>query len=401
MDTQYEAPFLDYYKAHNLSPVSQNIADLKKHFERRQALYRHCGITSSCINGKTVLEVGPGTGHNAIVTNAMRPRKYLMVDGNLKSVEETNKQLQTYFSDTSNCELVECNFEEFELDMQFDIVLCEGTVPGQKEPTRFLNKLAHYVKPSGILLITCIDHVSVLSETLRKIASRLILNYQNYEENQKLEILRPFLTRSLKQLPGMSRSADDWIYDNVLQPIIGELFSIEDAIKCLHDQFDAYSTSPHFSVDWRWYKNICGPQKKYNNHLINAYKENIHNLIDYRHVFKPVNPVVINKLERLSQSIFDTSINMQNKPVKRKELVSLSENLKRLTELTLVFSNPTSQSIRQFSLALDKFLVGNPFPLELGSFEPWFGRGQQYLSLIKKDDLTQHLAYKTSESAGQ
>ncbi len=216
MDNQYKIAYIDYYGKHNISPVSQDISNLRKHFERRNALYRHCGIPSSFIEGRSVLEVGPGTGHNAIFTNSMKPQKYLLVDGNPKSIQETTKLLSSYFDDISNCEIIKCNFENFTSDLQFDIVLCEGTIPTQKDPIKFLRKLSKFVKPSGILLITCIDHVSILAETLRKVAAKLIIGDEMLDEDEKLNKLRPLFLRSLCTLEGMSRPVDDWIYSLLL-----------------------------------------------------------------------------------------------------------------------------------------------------------------------------------------
>ncbi|MFC1895476.1 class I SAM-dependent methyltransferase [Thermodesulfobacteriota bacterium] len=388
MDNQYKTPFLDYYCRHNISPVSQDISTLEKHFERRNALYRHCGIPSSFIEGKSVLEVGPGTGHNAIFTNAMKPQKYVLVDGNPKSIQETSRLLKSYFGDISNCEIIKCNFNHFTSDVQFDIVLCEGTIPGQKDPIRFLSKLSKFVKPSGVLLITCVDHVSVLAETLRKVVARLMIGREMLNENEKLEKLRPFFLRSLRTIKGMSRPVDDWIYDNVLQPIIGRLLSIEDAIRCLESDFDAYAVSPHFSIDWRWYKDIYGSQQQYNRLLIDCYRKNIHNLLDYRYVFDSIEPEIIINLESLSKSIFDISIRMQNGEIDKCIVSELKCFLNDLSILTRKFSGGTTESIQQFADAIDEFLLDEPFPCELVRFEPWFGRGQQHMSFIRKDSLT-------------
>lgn len=93
----YKKAFVDYYNEHNISPVSQDISDIKKHFERREALFRHCGIPPTLVSGKTVLEVGPGTGQNAIFTNSLKPKKFVLVDGCSKSIQETTKNLSFHF----------------------------------------------------------------------------------------------------------------------------------------------------------------------------------------------------------------------------------------------------------------------------------------------------------------
>ena len=391
MQSQYKNQFLDYYEKHNISPVSQDISNLEKHFERRNALYRQCGIPSLLIKGNSVLEIGPGTGHNALFTNSMKPAKYVLIDGNQKSIDETNNLLSTYFEDTNNCEIIKCNFDDFKSDILFDIVICQGTIPGQNNPHEFLKKLSKFVKPSGILLITCVDHVSVLSETLRKIAAKLILGEQNLAESEKLDILRPFFSNSLKSLKGMSRPIDDWLYDNILQPIVGKLFSIEDAINSLENDFEAYSTSPSFHIDWRWYKDIHGLEKNHNQLMIKDYQKNLHNFLDYRYTFDPLSSKDAIELERICKAIFDISITMQNGKIQKELTLELKNLLEDLSTLTSVFSKETTESVLQFTQAVNDYSKGKPFPLELPLFDPWFGRGQQYISFIKKNNLSQHI----------
>lgn len=53
---------LEYYLKHNISPEHQDISDLKIHFERREKLYRQCGIPGLAFRNAEILEVGPGGG---------------------------------------------------------------------------------------------------------------------------------------------------------------------------------------------------------------------------------------------------------------------------------------------------------------------------------------------------
>lgn len=54
--------FLRFYGTHNISPVRQNIDDLEMHYQRREKLYRQCGIPVIAFKDKEVLEIGPGGG---------------------------------------------------------------------------------------------------------------------------------------------------------------------------------------------------------------------------------------------------------------------------------------------------------------------------------------------------
>ncbi len=384
MTSQYQVPFLDYYKKHKISPVAQDITDIRRHFERRNALYRQCGLPSTFIKGKSVLEVGPGTGHNSLFTNAMKPQKYVMVDGNPSSIQALNTLMNEYFEDLSNCEIIESDFESFSYIEKFDLVLAEGIIPTLKNPKGFLQMVAENTKPGGVVLITCMDHVSWLSEILRKVAGRLLLDGKELNEQEKLEKLRPFFAPHLASLSGMSRSVDDWIYDNILQPTLGELLSIEDAINSLFSEFDFHGSSPNFFVDPRWYKNIYGDQERINELAIESFRKNIHNLLDYRYTFDPIEESTGKKIASLCQAIFELVILIQNEGNHKNTIAELNTRIQELITLVSGFSENTADSLRDFSSGLEEYLKGRPFPSTLDKFGSWFGRGQQYVSFIRK-----------------
>ena len=54
--------YLEYYGEYHISPVKQNIDDIKVHYERRKKLYRQCGIPTLAFRNAEILEVGPGGG---------------------------------------------------------------------------------------------------------------------------------------------------------------------------------------------------------------------------------------------------------------------------------------------------------------------------------------------------
>ena len=81
-----------------------------------------------------------------------------------------------FFPDLSNIQIIESDFYNFRSDLTFDVVLCEATISLQNDPIGFLKKLSYFVKPSGILLITCHDHISILGDILFKIIGRMIIH---------------------------------------------------------------------------------------------------------------------------------------------------------------------------------------------------------------------------------
>src|SRR5438045_7944899 len=67
---------LDFYRRHGISPVRQDIRNLDVHFARRAALYRHLGLLPTFLLGRTILEIGPGSGFNSVYTASLGPSRY-------------------------------------------------------------------------------------------------------------------------------------------------------------------------------------------------------------------------------------------------------------------------------------------------------------------------------------
>ena len=48
---------LEFYLENSISPVHQNIKNLKKHFERRGSLYTRLGLNSNYIEKSSIVEI--------------------------------------------------------------------------------------------------------------------------------------------------------------------------------------------------------------------------------------------------------------------------------------------------------------------------------------------------------
>lgn len=58
--------FIEYYGEHNISPVKQDLSNIKAHYAKREKLYRQLGMPPIAFEGKKILEVGPGSGYNTL-----------------------------------------------------------------------------------------------------------------------------------------------------------------------------------------------------------------------------------------------------------------------------------------------------------------------------------------------
>jgi SAM-dependent methyltransferase len=377
--SDYKRPFVDFYQRNQISPVHQDISNINQHFERRTALWRHIGIPPSLLSGRSVVEFGPGSGFNALFTAANAPHRYLLVDGNAFGLQETEALLSAGYPDSTCFEFVHSLVEKFETEERFDLVICEGVIPFQLDPSHFTRMVARFVKPGGLLIITCIDSVSFFSEAIRRLF-RDILIAPDAPVDQQLDTLRPIFEPHLVTLRGRSRPVDDWLLDNIIQPMLGTTFSIPDAVRALADDFDVYGSSPHFFTDWRWYKDIHGRDRQYNEVAVANYETQLLNLMDYRFVFPPQAPEVGRRLGSLCDGVFAAM-----KTFEGGDTAQMSAAIDGISEVALslqTIAQPTAASLLEAVTFLKN--GGNPGGLSGDGFISMFGRGQSYLSFIRR-----------------
>lgn len=369
--------FVDYYAERNISPVKQDISDRNRHFGRRASLYRFLAIPPLYVEGARVLEFGPGTGDNALYTASLGPARYVLVDGNPRGVEETRAVMAaTGLPDTT---VVHSYVEDFKTDERFDLVLAEGLIPFQNDPIGFARHIASFVRPGGVLVVTCADSASAIGEIGRRLlANRIAPPTMPYADRRAL--LAPVFAPHLATLEGMSRSVDDWVDDNIAQPLTGKLYSMVDAIESLGpDGFVVAGSSPQFLTDWRWYKRLFGEERGFNERAIESYYRNIANFLDYRETFDDHDAGLGRRLRQdcdalhaamLADDAGDTS--------------ALPAAIAQLTEIATLLepvAAATAASLRSLATALggdeDALTVPN-------AFSSHFGRGQQYLSFCRE-----------------
>ncbi|MDH3200539.1 MAG: class I SAM-dependent methyltransferase [Myxococcales bacterium] len=378
--------FVDFYTKEGISPVAQDIEDLEKHFHRRHALYRHVGIVPGLLSGRSILEFGPGSGHNSIVTAAMHPARYVLVDANPVGLEHTRDLLQRFAGSGSiDISVVQSFIEDFETSERFDLVLCEGVLPTQEAPTELLSQIARFVRSGGMILITCIDAASYLAEQLRRFAAALA-THEEASTEEKLAILVPLLGPHLDTIEGMGRSHEDWILDNVIQPFQGRaLMGLDEAIDALHPDFSVHGTSPSFLVDRRWYKRITGPASDFNAVANQMYLAELHNFIDARTEHS------VRKRER-NRSLLAACNEAYQGIVNHSEARSsaaMARVMKALEVLRSELADLDPLTVRSFDdfLRVVARLQAGERDVDWGNFASWFGQGQQYLSLVRDRPL--------------
>ena len=370
--------FVTYYKENKISPVNQDISDIELHFQRRDTLFRSLGIPPRFLQGKTVLEFGPGSGHNSIYTASLNPSKYELVDANPIGLKNTKSILSDY--NEVDITIHDSLFLDFDCDLKFDLVWAENCIPGQADPIGILNHVSNFVKKNGLLVVSLSNGISVLSEVFRRMIYHKFFKSKKDITDQATRLV-PFFQNHTRHLKGMSRSTKDWILDNMLQPMFDRnMLGLPDLVNELEEEFDIYSTSPRFLVDWRWYKEVVGEKRFFNEKSLECYYKSNINLLDYRNECAETSIEFGINLERTCRNIWSLSCLYEKNKDKEtlEELLSTSEEV--LKSIRPIF-NSTSKAISQ---AIDFLKGSEPRKQGVEEFEKWWGRGTQYISLIKK-----------------
>lgn len=247
---------LDYYAAHNISPVRYVEAG---HAERRDSLYRQLRVLPAVFRGADVLEVAAGSGQNAAYLATLKPASFVIVEPNPAGVADLMNL-------GIHADIVENRLEDFNTTLNFDCVVCENWLGAAKRERAMIRKLAGFVRPGGLLLMTVISETGLYANGLRRqMAERLIGT--DYDENVAL-LVRAFGPH-LATLKDMTRSHEDWVKDNMLNPAWqGIGLTLPMLVEEIGAEFDILGTAPDFVEDWRWWKGLHGEAKNYNTHVL-------------------------------------------------------------------------------------------------------------------------------------
>ncbi len=271
--------------------------------------------------------------------------------------------------------------------IRFDLVICEGLLPGQKNPNEFLKTVSSFAGDGSTIVITTLSAISTFPEVCRRVMKPFLPPAANNFDDtvdKAVEWFGPHLTT----LPGMSRFPKDWVMDSIFHPWSREItYSIPDAIAAIGDEFDVHGSSPRFITDWRWYKSINQTDSGFNDRAIAEYEFCAAAFIDYRCNVHDAAGINVRHLSDLCQQAYDLHVRIWEED---DTMDGLSEFLK----LTEEIRDTVKGSLVQTAAALDDYIrvirqmqktPGERIEVPVfNEFEGLFGRGQQYLSFTRK-----------------
>jgi hypothetical protein len=92
----------------------------------------------------------------------------------------------------------------------------------------------------------------------------------------------------LATIANMTRSHVDWVHDCMMNPhYLNVALPLDTAMEAVGDM-EILGTFPRFTPDWRWFKGLTGESRRFNEVVLKAYRENVHNFVDYRTVYPPL-----------------------------------------------------------------------------------------------------------------
>lgn len=375
---------LNYYIEHDIAPVSYDLSDLGAHFQRREALYRTLGILPLVFRGKQVLEVAAGTGHNSLYVAGLLPYSYTLLEPNPAGIRAIKDCYAGAGFPHTAPTLIEAKLEDYAPDEPFDIVLCENWLGSSAHERGLLRKLAGFVAPRGVLVVTCVSPIGFMPNVIRRaLAAKLTAGEAGFE--RKTEVLVEAFGPHLRSIAGMTRSARDWVQDNMINPAYFDLcLTLPMLVDELGGGFQIAGVSPDFRRDWRWFKALSGKAFEFNSQVLQEYFRVGTALLDYR--IEPADSdAQFNRiLEEKALDLVETVRRYED--ARDKQGPAHAVLLDRLTyiESTLQRGFPSANWVAAVAEARD--LLAKPAIVAadvaaMTAFGGWFGRETIYLSL--------------------
>jgi SAM-dependent methyltransferase len=276
---------LGYYIQHGISPVTYRSDDIGDHFERRDSLYRSLGLPPIAFKGANVLEVAPGSGQNSLYVAACAPASLTLVEPNPTGRRDIAAAYANLRVAHTAPVLIAETLQRFAPERRFDIVICENWLGGTPNELNLLAKLASFVAPGGALVITTVPLAGFFPNVMRKLlALRLVPANMSFEG--KTSALIEAFGPHLATISNMTRSHRDWVHDCLINPhYLNVGLPLDLVLRTIGTELEAMATFPRYATDWRWFKALWGPHRRFNETLLDAAGRNILNFIDYRRTF--------------------------------------------------------------------------------------------------------------------
>jgi len=372
---------LAFYLEHGISPVHQDITDLRRHLERRGSLYRRLGMPAMAFEGRTVLEVGPGSGHNSLYVAGCGPARLDLVEPNPVGAREIAERYAGFEAPHATPRVIHERLEDFSAGNVYDVAIAEAWIGATPNERRLMRKLADCVRPGGVLIVTLTSPIGILANLLRR-----LLGYRLMEDARSLAARTAILQQAfgvhLSTLEAMSRPHEDWIHDSLLNPAALTACLTPEPFFGLLPDFTVFESFPRFATDWRWYKALYGDGRRFNEAFLESYDRECHNQYDYRVVLPPQNPGDNRALEADCMTLVDLVIagEAAGMPPRENTVIPIVHGIRDRMAAT---SADWAEGIEEFLTLYTAADITPPAVAAMKHFAPVFGRELIYISMIR------------------
>jgi SAM-dependent methyltransferase len=248
--------YVDYYDAHGIIPVDQSFVDFEVRKCRRLYLLAALGVSPRDLANASVLELGPGTGDNAVVISRLGVQKIVLIDGSEAALNAISRRVS---DGQFGCPVTieKKMFHAFRPVSQYDVVIAEGCLPFQRGVREIFSNLLASVAPQGILVFTYLSKFGLVSELLRRVLASVLFQSGTFDE--RVALAADFFERDLKMLSARTRDPREWVQDAIFHPWQksgGQIFTIEDVLAKINGDFLIMGTLPRPQALGVWYKSV-------------------------------------------------------------------------------------------------------------------------------------------------
>jgi len=328
--------------------------------------------------------VAAGTGHNSLYVASLFPDSYTLLEPNPAGIRAIKDCYAGAGFPHTAPTLIEAKLEDYVPDNRFDIVLCENWLGSSAHERGLLRKLAGFVAPRGVLVVTCVSPIGFMPNIIRRaLAARLTAGEASFE--RKTDVLVEAFGPHLRTIAGMTRSAKDWVQDNMINPAYFDLcLTLPMLVDELGGELQIAGVSPDFRRDWRWFKALSGKDFEFNSQVLQEYFRVGAALLDYR-----IDPAESDA--QFNRTLEDKALDLV-KTVRRYEDAPDKQGpehgvlLDRLTDIESTLQSGFPSASWTAAVAEARGLLANTViaaadVAAMTGFGGWFGRETVYLSL--------------------
>lgn len=375
-----ENAYIQFYGEKDISPVRQDISDLRLHLRRREKLYRQLGMPFCLFRDRRILEVGPGSGYNALALLLGGVGKMDLVEPNPRGISDMQALFEQYGVAKDRYEIFPVQIEAFRPQRRYEVILAEGFLACVGNALEIVERLFSMLADGGVLVVTCSDELSLFVEQMKSlVAYILIRDIQSYEE--QVAALTAFFTEQFSKLTGMSRSVEEWVVDNILNPAVRmpEFFGMDKLLEWLPENAHILGTSQSMFTDYSWYKDVDFDVKK---DYRNQFRKKQHNLMLVDEEETLLSPQENQMLNAIATSIRKHIIRYWENH-EWDEVARVMEKLAELEPLAARTNERLLRFVQEARQVLQRVKAGDWNLKEYPAFCYAMGRSQQYVSLVK------------------